>query len=172
MLLTDVFAGTFNHEFSAQFTQGSGYGLSNIVRLGDCTYGSSNGLFKLGCNVALSSFKFMMNADAKVQRGRENNSVNFGLEQIAHKVLSLPRIGEHPSSALKESSPSQFLQGDTLMVKTHSISTSSQVQKNTYALIEIQGARGGEARLSKITVPSVTLTTSVIQGKLDLNSSR
>ncbi|XP_003739354.1 uncharacterized protein LOC100904931 [Galendromus occidentalis] len=119
--------GAFNHDCTGQFLQGSGYGLSNIVRLGDCTYGPYGNGMKLGCNVALSSFKFMMNADIK---------------------------------------------GDTFSDKTHSVSTSSQVHPRSYAVIEVQGTRGFAARLDKITVPSITLTTNVIQGKIDLNSAR
>ncbi|MFD3337423.1 hypothetical protein ACFWV1_33060 [Streptomyces sp. NPDC058700] len=62
--------------------------------------------------------------------------------------------------------------GDSNLGNTHEISTSTSISPDTFALIEITGPRGSQARLDRITVKAVTMTTSVTKGKFDLDSSR
>ncbi|OQR78696.1 hypothetical protein BIW11_00260 [Tropilaelaps mercedesae] len=119
--------GITNRDFKANFTQGSIFGLSGVTRQGDCTYGTFQGLMKMGCYVTFRFVKIIMNADVK---------------------------------------------GDQISGTKHAISTSTAVMPNTLALVEIQGHRGGPAGLANIIVNAITMNTTVVQGKLDLKSSR
>ncbi|MBV6701696.1 hypothetical protein [Kitasatospora aureofaciens] len=64
------------------------------------------------------------------------------------------------------------VKGDSITGNHHDITTSSIVPRNTLALLEFQGKRGHAPNLMGITVHSVTLTSSVTSGKLDLNKAR
>ncbi|MEV0374888.1 hypothetical protein AB0I10_34785 [Streptomyces sp. NPDC050636] len=64
------------------------------------------------------------------------------------------------------------VKGDSFSGNTHPISTNSQVQSTTFALVEFRGRRGQAPTLDNISIKLVTLATSVTSGKLDLNGSR
>ncbi|XP_003737453.1 uncharacterized protein LOC100904782 [Galendromus occidentalis] len=64
------------------------------------------------------------------------------------------------------------VKGDSLIANTHSISTTTLVEDSSYALIEVQGRPGSIGRLSNVSLSPLTMTSSVTQGKLDLNSAR
>lgn len=56
-----------DRDVSARFTHGTIVGLGNLFRLGDCTHGFFGSQMKMGCNVALSNIRFLMNADVEVR---------------------------------------------------------------------------------------------------------
>ncbi|XP_018497559.1 uncharacterized protein LOC100904214 [Galendromus occidentalis] len=64
------------------------------------------------------------------------------------------------------------VKGDQISGKLHSISTSSNVSPQSFLLIELAGSRGYPARLIPMIMRTVTISTAVTQGKVDLGTSR
>jgi len=57
--------GITNRDVKADFLQGSLYGLSKLVRSGDCSNGTSGADYVIGCWVKLQPIVVQMNADVK-----------------------------------------------------------------------------------------------------------
>lgn len=119
--------GVTTRDFKGNFTQGSMFGLSKLLRKGDCSYGAFGANMKMGCYLTLTPVEVLMNADVK---------------------------------------------GDSMTGGRHKLSTKTTVSGNTMVLVELVGRRFGQPSVDSVTVKAVTLTTNVIQGKLDLNGSR
>lgn len=66
---------------------------------------------------------------------------------------------------------SEILKGDSILGGWHDISTTTLVG-NTHARVEIRGIPWLSGRVTDVKVSPITLTTSVSQGKLDLNNDR
>lgn len=87
----------------------------------------------------------------------------FGLGMKLGCYISLRPIGVSLNGIVK---------GDWIFGAMHSITTSTSLGADSYALIEVQGARGRQAVLDRVTVKPLTMNTFVTRGRLDLNKSR
>ncbi|XP_003741357.1 uncharacterized protein LOC100901769 [Galendromus occidentalis] len=63
------------------------------------------------------------------------------------------------------------VQGDSA-ITVHPISTGTRIDNGTQAVIQVHGMRGYQPKSVRIEVDSITATTRVLRGKLELNAPR
>lgn len=85
-------SGITNRDVRANFTDGSLYGLSNIVRQGDCSYGVFGENMKMGCYLSLSSLNMKMNAAVKGDTIAGNAHSITTNSQVSPKTFALVEV--------------------------------------------------------------------------------
>lgn len=170
-------SGLTTREFKANVTRGTIHGLGDVLRRGDCSSVIVAGQQKVACNVSLSSVRILLDAEVKVNLIESlHQTPAMSTIELIHFRPSDSRTSDNSYGngivSDTHSESASIFQGDSIMAERHNISTTTVVDVNTRARVEVAGARWSFGTVSQVALYPVTMTSSVSQGKLDLNKSR